>query len=64
MDTSRAWKRVIISKYNTIALCYQKMDNYDSTFFYYDVAMKMAGETDNTLWKAIISGNEGQIYYL
>ena len=63
-DTSRARKRIIVSRYNTVALCYHKMGNYDSAFFYYDVAVKMAGELNDTLWKAIISGNKGQIYYL
>ena len=63
-DTSREWKRVIISRYNTVALCYQKMGNYDSAFFYYDVGMKIAEEVNHTVWKAIISGNKGQICYL
>jgi DNA-binding CsgD family transcriptional regulator len=62
-DTSRDWKRAAISRYNTVALCYQKMGKYDSAFFYYDEGMKIAQSTNDNLWQAIISGNKGQIYY-
>jgi len=63
-DTSSETQRLIISRYNTIGLCYQKMNNYDSAFFYYDKAMKIADKLRDTLWTGIISGNKGQIYYL
>jgi len=63
-DTSTVARRLIISRYNTIGVCYQRSDIYDSAFYYYDIAMKMATEQKDTVWQAIISGNKGQIYYL
>ena len=63
-DTSAINRRLIISRYNTIGVCYQRINNYDSAFYYYDIAMKMAIEQKDMLWQAIISGNKGQIYYL
>jgi len=63
-DKSTHGKRLVLSRYNTVGVCYQRIGNYDSAFYYYDIAMKMADELNDTLWKAIISGNKGQIYYL
>ena len=63
VDTSAEAKRYIISRYNTVAVCYQRMNIYDSAFIYFDLAMKLASEQKNTLWKSIISGNKGQIYF-
>jgi hypothetical protein len=62
-DTSAVVKRYIISRYNTVAVCYQRMNIYDSAFMYFDLAMKLAREQQNTLWESIISGNKGQIYF-
>ncbi|TMI81807.1 MAG: hypothetical protein E6H10_10925 [Bacteroidetes bacterium] len=62
-DTSAETKRLLLSRYNTVGLCYQRMGIYDSAFLYYDLAMKMANEVNITVWKAIISGNKGQVYY-
>jgi hypothetical protein len=62
-DTSAEAKRYIISRYNTVAVCYQRMNNYDSAFIYFDRAMKLANVQKNTVWQAIISGNKGQIYF-
>jgi tetratricopeptide (TPR) repeat protein len=62
-DTSFQIKRAVVNRYNTIGLCYQRMNNYDSAFFYFDIGMRMADELHDTVWKAIISGNKGQIYY-
>ena len=63
VDTSAENKRLIISRYNTVGACYQRMNIYDSAFIYFDIAMKLASEQKNTLWEAIISGNKGQIYF-
>lgn len=56
-------KRSIMSLQNTIALCWQRMDKYDSAFFYFHIAMRMAKEINDSIWMSIISGNEGQIYF-
>jgi DNA-binding CsgD family transcriptional regulator len=63
-DTSKEGKRVTLGRYNTVALCYQRMAKYDSAFFHYSIAMNMAENSKDTVWKAILSGNIGQIYYL
>ena len=62
-DTSPQVKRAVVDRYNTIGICYQRMNNYDSAFFYFDIGMRMADALHDTIWKAIISGNKGQIYY-
>src|SRR5688572_1771083 len=61
-DTLRM-KSKIMSNQNTIALCWQRMGKYDSAFFYYDIAMRMARELKDSAWISIISGNLGQIYF-
>ena len=63
-DTSRDARVNNISRWNTIALCWQKMGNYDSAFHYFDIAMQMANALNSEVWKGIISGNKGQIYFL
>lgn len=63
-DTSAIGKRLNLSRNNTVALCYQRMAKYDSAFARYNIAMKMAENAHDTIWKAILSGNIGQIYYL
>jgi DNA-binding CsgD family transcriptional regulator len=62
-DTSANATHLLISRYNTVALCYQRLNIYDSAFMFFDVAMKLADQEKNTIWKAIISGNKGQIYF-
>ena len=63
-DTSRDARVNTMSRWNTIALCYQKIGNYDSAFYYYDVAMQIANAENSEAWKGIISGNKGKIYFL
>jgi tetratricopeptide (TPR) repeat protein len=63
-DTSRDARINTMSRWNTIALCWQKMGNYDSAFYYYDVAMQMANALNSEVWKGIISGNKGYTYFL
>ena len=63
-DTSYEARVNTMSRWNTVALCWQKMGNYDSAFHYYDVAMQMANALNFEVWKGIISGNKAQVYFL
>jgi DNA-binding CsgD family transcriptional regulator len=63
VDTSIMVKEHTMSNFNTIGLCWRRIGNYDSAFFYFSVARKMAIELDEKIWQSIISGNEGQVYY-
>jgi tetratricopeptide (TPR) repeat protein len=48
---------------NTAALGYQRQQQYDSAFFWYRTSLKIATGLQQHLWKGIIGGNMGQIYY-
>ena len=48
---------------NTTALGYHRLQMYDSAFFYYNKAMQYADELKLDVWKGIVSGNMGQIYF-
>jgi len=63
-DSSQEARTNTMSRWNTIALCWQKMGNYDSAFHYYDIAMQIANAVNSEVWKGIISGNKGQVYLL
>ena len=63
-DTSHDARVNTMSRWNTIALCWQKIGNYDSAFHYYDIAMQMANALNSEVWKGIISGNKGYSYFL
>ena len=63
-DTSHDARVNTMSRWNTIALCWQKIGNYDSAFHYYDIAMQIANALNSEVWKGIISGNKGHIYFL
>jgi tetratricopeptide (TPR) repeat protein len=63
-DTSRDARINTMSRWNTIALCWRKMGNYDSAFHYFDVAMQLANALNYEVWKGIISGNKGYVYFL
>jgi len=63
-DTSTYAKNIILSRWNTIGLCWQKLAIYDSALFCYNVALKMAEQTKNDIWRSIIAGNIGQLYFL
>ena len=63
-DTSHDARINTISRWNTIALCWQRTGNYDSAFYYYDIALQNAKAANSEVWKGIISGNKGIIYYL
>ncbi|MBN2635385.1 MAG: tetratricopeptide repeat protein [Prolixibacteraceae bacterium] len=53
----------MISTYNTIALSYQKMQQYDSAFVYYQHGLDIEQKIHSPVWKGIISGNMGQVYF-
>lgn len=63
-DTSRDAKINTMSRWNTIALCWRKIGNYDSAFHYFDVAMQMANALNSEVWKGIIAGNKGYAWFL
>jgi len=63
-DTSHAAGLSNISRWNTVALCWQRIGNYDSAFHYFDIAMQMANELNSEVWKGIISGNKAYINFL
>jgi tetratricopeptide (TPR) repeat protein len=63
-DTSHAAMVSNIGRWNTVALCWQRIGNYDSAFHYFDIAMQMANELNSEVWKGIISGNKAYIYFL
>lgn len=48
---------------NTAALGYHRQQKYDSAFFWYQTSLKIANTLKFDLWKGIIGGNMGQIYY-
>ncbi|MFC0776457.1 hypothetical protein, partial [Terrimonas alba] len=63
-DTSHDARVNTMSRWNTIALCWLKIGNYDSAFHYFDIAMQMANALNSEVWKGIISGNRGIVYFL
>jgi DNA-binding CsgD family transcriptional regulator len=48
---------------NTTALGYHRLQMYDSAFFYYNKAILYADDLKLNVWKGIVSGNMGQIYF-
>jgi DNA-binding CsgD family transcriptional regulator/tetratricopeptide (TPR) repeat protein len=62
-DTSFIARDSNMKRLNTIALCWKRMGNYDSAFFYFNLALRKATELGENIWRSIILGNEGQIYY-
>jgi len=63
-DTAYSVRHDVMSHYNTIGLCWKRIGNYDSAFFYLDIAFRMSIELTDPIWKSIISGNRGQIFYM
>jgi hypothetical protein len=52
-----------MSWYNTVALCWQGIKNYDSAVFYFDTALAISKILRERIWQSIISGNIGQVYF-
>ena len=63
-DTSYLVEGAILSRWNTIALCWQKLGVYDSAFHYYNIALQISQKLNNKVWVSIILGNMGQVHYL
>jgi tetratricopeptide (TPR) repeat protein len=57
-------KSEVFSIINTIGLCYQKMMQYDSAVFYFQLANQKASEVGNEFWAALTDGNRAYTYYL
>ncbi|HEY1872294.1 MAG TPA: hypothetical protein VGG71_14625, partial [Chitinophagaceae bacterium] len=62
-DTSYSNRHSIMSQLNTIGLCWKRIGNYDSAFFYLDMALRQSIVLGEKIWQSIISGNIGQVYY-
>jgi tetratricopeptide (TPR) repeat protein len=62
-DTSFSARDMNMKRLNTIALCWKRIGNYDSAFFYFNSALSQAIQLGEAIWQSIILGNEGQIYY-
>jgi len=62
-DTSFSARDMNMKRLNTIALCWKRIGNYDSAFFYFNLAFSQAAQLREDIWQSIILGNEGQIYY-
>lgn len=52
-----------ISKLNTIALCYRKLEMYDSSLYYFETGMKLAQQWQRKDWIGILNGNIADILY-
>ena len=50
--------------YNTIGLCYQAQQQYDSAIWYFQQARKRAEEMKDEFWVSLADGNAGYTYYL
>src|SRR4030095_11687712 len=48
---------------NTVALGYHRQQLYDSAFIFYNQALQLAKQINDSVWTGIVSGNMGQIFY-
>jgi len=48
---------------NTAALGYHRQQQYDSAFYWYRISFNIAAALKSNVWKGIIGGNMGQIYF-
>jgi uncharacterized protein YjaG (DUF416 family)/DNA-binding CsgD family transcriptional regulator len=62
-DTAYLARHGIMTHFNTIGLCWKRIGNYDSAFFYFDIALTKSIELGEKIWESIISGNKGQVLY-
>ena len=49
--------------HNTAALGHHRLQQYDSAFYYYKKGLDYATAVNQEVWKGIISGNMGQVYF-
>jgi len=47
----------LVSKTNTLALCYSRLEEYDSSAYYFHKAERIAIANNDNVWIGIISGN-------
>ena len=62
-DTAYLARHDVMTHFNTIGLCWKRIGNYDSAFFYFDIALRKSTELNDKIWESIISGNKGQVLY-
>lgn len=60
------WHRIIFSPgiYNTLALCYQQLKQYDSAAIWYNKSYEAAVAIKDSTYMALAQGNLGFTYYL
>lgn len=63
-DTAFITRVETAAAYNTVGLCFRKMSNYDSAFYYFDSALYYANIPGYDVWTGIILGNKAQIYFV
>ncbi len=54
----------ICGNYNTIALCYKELEQYDSALLVYNKALQLAHKINSKVWISLINGNIGDVYML
>jgi tetratricopeptide (TPR) repeat protein len=55
--------RATVDAYNTIALCYRQIKNYDSASYYFQHAFNLANSAQVADWIGIVSGNIGELLF-
>jgi hypothetical protein len=56
-------KRQHISFLNTLGFTYQRLQQYDSSLYWYNKSMESAILYQDTVWQGIVSGNMGAVYF-
>ncbi|HZV45163.1 MAG TPA: tetratricopeptide repeat protein [Saprospiraceae bacterium] len=52
-----------MNAWNTVGMCYDKLEKYDSAFLAYKQAKALSILLHNEFWTALIGGNEGNVYF-
>jgi two-component system, sensor histidine kinase and response regulator len=55
--------RQVINAYNAIALCYKEVKNYPLTVRYFDEALDVAKQAQDSIWIGVIYSNIGTVQY-
>ena len=56
-------KAFTVSCMNTVALGYHRQGLFDSAFIFYNKALQLAKQNNDSVWTGIVSGNMGQVFY-
>ncbi len=56
-------QRYTVNCMNTVALGYHRRELYDSALIFYNQALQLAKQINDTIWAGIVSGNMGQLFY-